>query len=50
MFSTSVQMREDLPYGTFTMEAFAGPEAKILAVADFLKSYSDEPGRRDAPR
>jgi hypothetical protein len=51
VFSTSVRLPEDLPYGTFTIEAVVGPEAKILAVADFVKSYSDEEQpRRDAPR
>jgi hypothetical protein len=51
VFSTSVQIPEDLPYGTFTIEAVVGPEAKILTAADFVKSYSDEPQpRRDAAR
>jgi hypothetical protein len=50
-FSTSVRVPEDLPYGTFTIEAIGGPEAKILAVADFFKSYAaDEHPARDAPR
>ncbi|MFN2418912.1 MAG: WD40/YVTN/BNR-like repeat-containing protein [Candidatus Limnocylindria bacterium] len=51
MFSTSLRLPEDLPYGTFTIEAVAGPDAKILAVSDFVKSYSDEPQpRRDDRR
>lgn len=51
VFSTSLQVPVDLPYGMFTIEAVAGPETKILAVADFVKSYSDDPQpRRDAPR
>lgn len=50
VLSTSWRLPEDLPYGTFTIEAVAAPEAKILAVADFGKSYSDEGERRDQPR
>ena len=49
VFSTSVQLPEDLPHGTFTLEAALGPEARVLAAAEFVKSYSDEPPpRRDA--
>jgi hypothetical protein len=51
VFSTSVQIPEDLPHGMFTIEAIAGPGGKILAAADFIKSYSDEPpARRDDKR
>jgi hypothetical protein len=50
VFSTSWRMPEDLPYGTFTIEA-VGPEGKVLASAEFIKSYSDEPQpRRDDRR
>ena len=48
VFSTSWRLPEDLPYGTFTIKAVAAPEAKILAVADFVKSYSDEERERRA--
>ena len=30
----------------FTIEAVAGPEGKVLAAAEFIKSYSDEPQER----
>jgi len=46
VFSTSLKVPEDLPYGMFTIEAFAGPEGKVLAAAEFIKSYSDEPRER----
>jgi hypothetical protein len=47
LFSTRWRMPEDLPYGVFIIEAVAGPEGKILATAEFIKSYSDEPPPRD---
>jgi hypothetical protein len=51
VFSTSWRLPEDLPYGMFTIEAVAGPEGKVLAVADFVKSYADEPReKRDEAR
>jgi photosystem II stability/assembly factor-like uncharacterized protein len=51
VFSTTWRLPEDLSYGTFTIEAVAGPEGKILAVAEFVKSYSDQPrGKRDGSR
>jgi len=49
VFSTSVQVPEHLPYGMFTIEAVAGAEGKVLAVADFVKSYSDEERERTEP-
>jgi hypothetical protein len=51
VFSTSVQVPEDLPYGLFTIEAVVGPEGKVLAAAEFIKSYADEPPERtDTPK
>ena len=50
VFSTSLQVPVDLPYGMFTIEAVAEPEGKVLAAAEFIKSYSDEPERDDSPR
>ena len=48
-FSTSVQLPRDLPHGSHTVEAIGGPDAKVLSVADFFKSYAadegDEEGR-----
>jgi len=50
-FSISWKVPEDLPYGTFTIEAVSGPEGKVLAVAQFIKSYADEPRERgDNPK
>ncbi len=46
VFSTSVQVPADLPYGTFLIEA-VGSDGKVLAVARFVKSYSEEPERRE---
>jgi len=45
VFSTSVRLPEDLPYGTYTLEVIVGPEGKALAVAEFVKSYADEKRR-----
>ena len=44
-----MQVPEHLPYGMFTIEAVAGAEGKVLAVADFVKSYSDEERERTEP-
>ena len=50
VFSTSWTVPEDLPPGTYTIEA-TGPEGKVLAVADLVKSYADEPPPRgDNPK
>jgi hypothetical protein len=43
-FASALQLPLDLPYGTYTMEAIGGPEGKILAVADFFKSYAADEG------
>jgi hypothetical protein len=51
IFSTRLRLPDDLPYGLFTIEAVAGPEGKILATAEFIKSYADEPPERgDNPK
>ncbi len=50
VFSTVVQVPEDLPHGLYTIEAVAGPEGKVLASAEFVKSYSDEPQERGEKR
>jgi hypothetical protein len=48
-FSISMKLPEDLPYGTHRIEAISGPEGKILAVADFFKSYAaDEEHERES--
>jgi photosystem II stability/assembly factor-like uncharacterized protein len=48
-FSISMKLPEDLPYGTHSIEAISGPEGKILAVADFFKSYAaDEERERES--
>lgn len=41
-FSTTVKLPEDLPYGSFTIEAVLGSTDEILTAANFVKSYSDE--------
>ena len=51
IFSTVVQVPEDLPYALYTIEAVGAPEGRVLAAAEFIKSYSDEPPDRiDAPK
>lgn len=47
MFSARVELPEDLPHGVYVIEAVAGLEGKVLAVADFIKSFGDEPPPRD---
>ena len=49
VFSTSVEIPEALSHGMFTLEAVAGRQGKVLATADFVKAYGDEP-RREAQR
>jgi hypothetical protein len=50
-FASKLQLPRDLPHGTHTIEAVGGAEGKILAVAEFFKSYAaDEYPGRDAPR
>jgi hypothetical protein len=44
-----MKLPEDLPYGTHSIEAISGPEGKILAAADFFKSYAaDEERERES--
>jgi hypothetical protein len=42
-FSTSVQFARDLAEGTYTIAA-VGPEGKILALTDFVKTYAADEG------
>ncbi len=50
LFSTRWRLPDDLPYGLFTIEAVGGPEGKVLASGEFIKSYSDEPERGENPK
>ena len=46
MFSVSLRLPEELPHGTWVMEALAGSEGKVLALARFIKAFADEPPAR----
>jgi hypothetical protein len=43
-FSSRLQLPQDLPHGTHRIEAVVGPEGKLVAVAEFFKSYAADEG------
>jgi hypothetical protein len=38
---------EGFPYGSFVLEVTLADDPEVLATADFVKSYGDEPRERE---
>ncbi len=47
LFSTTVRLPADLPYGASTLEAVSGSKGEVLTTSEFVKAHSDKGRARE---